>query len=443
MWAAVFALTVILAGAAGCGARRPPVDPALVALPSRQPVILVPGMIGTKLVNEETGKTVWGTGRALVTPRDGGYGMALPLDPEAAGSDPVEPTEAILRVRMLGVYTYPVYAPLVRLLEGNGYRLGDLDAPQRGDTLFLFGHEWRGSNVASAARLGEALERLRRVRGDETLRVTLICQSNGARIARYFIKYGGSSLEAAESGDARPPDNVRVDKLILVGTANGGAVRVLEQLNRGRSFASPLGRRLRPEALFTFRSLYQALPDYRDDYFVGENGETLDVDLYDPANWETYGWSIFDPEVARRADRERYQDLFGDVDDRTAFLATWLDRSRRLHALLDRDVPWFGDTRYYMIQNATLPTMDRAVLVREDGRWRTYFGDDRRVKRDPVLATLTVADGDGHAPAASQMDLSPQELDAIARDTVRVEGEHFPMIRGPEAEQAILEILRD
>ena len=86
------------------------------------------------------------------------------------------------------------------MLEANGYTLGDLDDPRPGESLFVFDYDWRRGNVESARMLSQALERLRVARGESALSVDLICQSNAARLARYYLKYDGASLADAEAG---------------------------------------------------------------------------------------------------------------------------------------------------------------------------------------------------------------------------------------------------
>ena len=67
-------------------------------------------------------------------------------------------------------------------------------------------------------------------------------------------------------------------------------MRILRELDRGRSYIPIINDR-QPETFFTFPALYEDLPAYRRDLFVGGDGEALDVDLYDAGAWTRYGWS--------------------------------------------------------------------------------------------------------------------------------------------------------
>ena len=86
-------------------------------------------------------------------------------------------------------------------------------------------------------------------------------------------------------------------------------------------------------------------------------------------------------------------------------------------------------------------TPERAVLVRQDGEWRTLFTGDREVDRRPALHDRVTTRGDGHATKRSQLWLSPQEKAALATAPLYVEGGHFELIHDREATRHLTEIL--
>jgi hypothetical protein len=439
-------LMVLLAAAllaAGCSQIVVPVMPAFVDEGEKVPVVLVPGITGTALRDPANGRLVWGDGLAVIRPHDGGYALVKPIGGGAERPGGGLETAGVLEAVRLGPIHKEVYGPIVRLLERHGYTAGELASPRPGDDLFLFGYDWRDENAASAARLAEALERLRRVRGVETLRVDLVCQSNGAHVCRWLARYGGASLEAAEQGAAGPPPGIRVDKLILVSSSNGGSIENLAWLDRGRRYVSLIGRRWSPEAILSIRAVFEDLPVYTRDLFIDESGEPLAVDLFDIESWRRYGWSIFSRRVAQRIERSGREDLFGDAAAREGYLARSLDRARRFHELLHRDAGGLGDVRYYMIQNVAADTPARAVLGRRGDGWRTRFPGDRWLRRRPRLASRLVEPGDGHATVASQLWLAPQERLALAAEPARVDGDHFELILAPAAQRQLLAYLRE
>jgi hypothetical protein len=439
-------LTLLVACA---GAPPPPVHPALRQRAEKTPVVLVPGLTGVTLEDRETGRVLWGRGWNLLFPRDSGHNLALPLrppGPDGFVASKLVAGQAIRSVSLLGIHV-DIYRPIFRLMEAQGYVTGDLDRPRPEDTFLPFDYDWRQDKIANARLLVERLERLRRVRGEDRLSVVLVCQSCGAHLCRWLTKYGGATLEEAEAGTAAPPATLHVADLVLIGSSNGGSLRILHEMDRGRKYLA-LGRKLQPEVLFSYRSLYQDLPAYRDDYFVDGEGRPLDLDLYDPESWRRYGWSVFDPRVRRRLARTARPDFFGTEKERFAYLARQLDRARRFQRLLKADAPGFGDTRYHSIQGMENPTPDRALVEREPGKggtegggWRLLFAGDKALKNRPDVASLLAVPGDEHATVASQNWLSTQELDALAEEPLYASGGHFELLLDPRTAERLLEIV--
>lgn len=415
------------------------------------PVIFVPGVTGTKLVDKRDGQVIWGISKNLLFPRDRGYQLALPLPGAAAGaSDTGEPAEhpqlhyetpePLWQLPLLPGFTKMIYRPLLEGFEEAGYRLGELSAPELGDDLFFFNYDWRYGNMESVRRLDDQLEALSEALGGAE--IDLVCQSNAAKICRWLAKYGTLDPNGAEAGESWQR-GYRVRKLVLVGASNNGALRVLQLLLQGRSYVPLFGRWMQPETFFTIRPLFEDLPADRRDLFFDETGKVLTVDLFDAKNWLEYGWSIFGPSARERLAAEPRADLFGTREDQFAYLEETLEQARRIQLLLAEDSAHFErGLRYYRLENDSLPTIDRALLTRDGDDWKTHFLGDRPVNRDPVLRKLASAIGDGHAVLASQRGLSPQENAAMA-DTRMVSGGHFEAIIEPDGLEAMLAFLAD
>ncbi|MEM6794481.1 MAG: hypothetical protein AAF725_10905 [Acidobacteriota bacterium] len=400
-------------------------------------MVLVPGITGTELRRRDAGEVEWGRGWNLISPHDGGYTLARPLsDPLNGPASDVEAGSVLEAVR-LGPIRKEVYGPIFDLLEAHGYARGDLSSPNAENDFYAFGYDWRGDNVYAAQLLRERLEALAAERGGN-LAVDLICQSNGAHICRYLLKYGGVSLSEAESGRGAAL-GFRIRKLILVGSSNGGSLRVLREIHRGRRYLPLIGRSLKPEVLFSFPSLFQDLVAHHEAPFIDPRGESLALDLFEPESWLEQGWSVFREEPRRRMARR--PDLFGDEPARLAYLRAALDRARRLHALLLQDVPDFPETRYYSVQNTMAPTPHRAVVGA--GEDRLLFTGDSRLEELLLEEDAVSRPGDGHATVDSQNALSPQEREAMALPKASVPGGHFELILEPATLQSLLEFLLD
>jgi len=414
---------VSLLGVVGCATTIPVVvDPAVETAPVRPTVIFVSGLTGSVLFDRVEQRVAWGDFRSGFLPRDLGYTTAVPIGP---AEDRIEARGPILDFKF-GLYHREVYSPIERSLEANGYRLGE--------DLFMFGYDWRRSNVDSARNLARLLDKV-----DPSRPVVLVCQSNGGFLCRWAARFGDVSLDEAERGVVRRPA-VSIDAIVFVGTSHTGSIRILREIDRGRKYVK-FGRFLTPELFFTYESLYQDLPPWREDLFIDDHGKPLDVDLFDAKTWERYGWAIFGSEATVRADER--PDIFGTREDRLAYLQRALDDARRFHAVL-RDGPLPSPTtRYYSIQNRTRPTIDRALLVRQNGEWRTLFMGDEFVRSHPEIEQLLVTLGDSHASVGGQDALPLREKAFVAAPTIEVDGDHLGVVQSPESMRAILQIIED
>ena len=422
----------------GCATSTPP-PPMLPSLAQRSPkvpVVLVPGITGSELRDRRTGELIWGLGKQIVSPHDGGYELVRPLSDPIDG--PAHHVEAgdVLSSMHLGPLKKTIYGPIPDMLKKHGYVFGNFRSPTAEADLFTYSYDWRGDNIFAAAELRKRLEALADQRGDG-FEVDLICQSNGAHICRYLLKYGGESLEQGEAGNARPSERFRIRKIILVGTSNGGSMRILREVHRGRKYLPLVGRTMQPEVLFSFPAIFQDLPAHIEEPFVDTQGAVVDLQLFDAQTWVRQGWSVFQPEAqARMAKRA---DLFGDSETQVSFLRKALDRAQRLHRLLAVDVPHFGNTRYYSLQNGYTPTPHLAVVTNPPER--LWFTDDKALEAKPYLQALISRPGDGHATVDSQAALSPQELNAFTHPPYLVQGGHFELILEPGSLRRLLDFL--
>ena len=390
-------------------------------------VVLVPGTTGSVLRSPTLNQIVWGLGRNLIRPHRRGYEMARDIN--SSGDEGAFLAMPLEEIRLLWMKK-PVYGPVLAALEEIGWRRGDFSAPSPAADLFLFAYDFRLDNLVSVGRLAAGLERIRRARGAERLPVTLLCQSNGSHICRYLVRYGGASMAEAESGRRRPA-TLDVKRVVLFSASNAGALRMLQLLDRGRHYLPPVGRKIAPEVLFTWPSIFQDLP-MAEDLFVDVDGRPVDVDLFDPDSWTEHGWSAFSDDARQRLSKRDVPALRTE-SERRDYLASVLPAAKRFRALLARDLQGPERPAYFLVGNGNLATSRRGVIVRAPGEasQTLYFGDDR-VAADPVLRRATSADGDGHATLESVMSLAESERDAMVEPLFTPEGKHFEMLLSPE-----------
>ncbi|MDQ3254974.1 MAG: hypothetical protein M3R15_13900 [Acidobacteriota bacterium] len=347
-------LLAALAPLSGCGARRTPnLERIFAATKTRKgkpPIIVVPGILGSQLVNQKTREVVWPSAFRSATD-----GLALPLSPDLAANRDGLVAERIVETAKLArlapeVYVY--YELLKALREYGGYRDGDWDHPPPdgdSDTLYVFPFDWRRDNVETARELVRRIEDLKRKLNRPDLRFNLVAHSMGGLVARYAARYGDADLPPA----GQPPQVTwagasGINKIFMFGTPNEGSAEALATLLDGYSIQEGLRRRLRllnklsREDAVTIPSIFQLLPHGRAAHFLDENLNALEIDLYDPETWRRYGWSpLVQPDYRARFVRGEMRDESavlasdGRAETLDAYLAAALDRARRFHESLD------------------------------------------------------------------------------------------------------------
>jgi hypothetical protein len=141
-------------------------------MPDRNPVIVIPGILGSKLIDRDSRRRVWGAfdpESVDPTTPEGARLISLPVEgnrPQSELRDGVEPNGVLdkVHVKLLGIpLDIPAYIGILTTLGVGGYRdeaLG-LHAIDYGDdhfTCFQFDYDWRRDNVENAKRLKQFIE---------------------------------------------------------------------------------------------------------------------------------------------------------------------------------------------------------------------------------------------------------------------------------------------
>jgi len=342
-------IAVSLVSSACISARRTPnLEHIFATARSRtgkRPVIVIPGILGTELINSKTHDTVWPS--AFRTSQEG-----LPISPDlAANHDDLVPGKIIETVKLARVLPEVyVYRDLLEALRRYaGYRDGDWNNPAADgyeDTFYVFPYDWRQDNVSNARELVRRIEQLKTKLQRPDLKFNVVAHSMGGLIARYAAMYGDADLPAGD-GPIQPTwrGAAHISKIVMIGTPNEGSADAFATLVEGYSITEGLRRRvpllnkLTAEDVVATPSVFQLLPHRAAVKFLDENLQPLSVDLYDAEVWKQYGWSVIysSPEF-----RRRYEGASGtsarngrSEDELDVYLAATLRRARRFHEALD------------------------------------------------------------------------------------------------------------
>ncbi|HEX8188551.1 MAG TPA: hypothetical protein VF586_09380 [Pyrinomonadaceae bacterium] len=424
----VFALAT-----AGCGARRTPdlgrIFAGVRGREGKRPVIVIPGILGSRIVNRRTGEVVWPS-----VFRSDVDGLSLPTTPDLSNNrDELVAARIIEGAKLAGNFGPEVYVYhyLIRALEDyGGYREGDWANPPEGgdrDTFYVFAYDWRRDNVESARLLVKRVEALKLKLGRPDLRFNVVAHSMGGLVARYAAMYGDRDLPP--EGSAPRPDWAGagfVNKIFMFGTPNAGSAEAFAVLLEGYSVTEGLRRRVRllnklsREDVLTAPSIFQLLPHGAAARFLDRDLRPLSVDLYDPATWRRYGWSAAnDPAFRAAYERGAARDEEapagrGTLADLDAYFDAALARARRFHEALD--APGSSDAaaapvKLFAFGGDCEETLSAPVVMQDGktGRWLTLTrpkslraSDGRRLRRGEVVRAM-YAPGDGRVTRDSLM----------------------------------------
>lgn len=285
------------------------------------PVIVIPGILGSALKDRESGRVVWGAFRGdYANPNrpDGARLVALPMQrgvPLHDLRDEVVPDGVLdrLRVSILGLpVELHAYLYVMHTLGVGGFRdetlgrTGDVIYPERHFTCFQFDYDWRRDNAENARRLHEfilekkryVLDELEKRYGDRRtdIKFDVVAHSMGALLLRYYLLYGPQPLP--DDGSLPVLDWAgaeHVDRAILVGPPNAGSLQTLLDLTRGASLAFLLPT-YPPEVIGTLPAPYQLLPRTRHRSVVdAADPDGTPIDLFDPEVWVQHGWGLAAP----------------------------------------------------------------------------------------------------------------------------------------------------
>jgi len=272
----------------------------------RTPVILIPGIMGSKISKWEGGslRNLW-PGAAnpiqrLNDHRELKNNVEKPDDYRDISDRPVVATDIIRNISVEGVPLKDFYGKLFSYLIGVGYSPYEVTLPsqrtikgcdknQVGADLFVFSYDWRNSNWTSARDLYEYVQCIKSIRGNPAdFKVHIIAHSMGGLVARRYI--------------LNNPGTHHVDRMVSLGTPWLGAPKFLNTLEFGEKFWDSQSLAILPttvkEIAPYIKGAHELIPSkaYVDDLVTlkpffpfGEDGWN-DFD-FDPAKSTKYSFS--------------------------------------------------------------------------------------------------------------------------------------------------------
>ena len=183
-------------------------------------VIVIPGILGSKLRDSESGQLVWGAfEKDTANPEtpEGARLIALPMKKGAPLSELTDNvhSDGALDIVKVSLFGLPIelnaYVNILSTLGAGGYLdemlasnpVNDIDYGNDHFTCFQFDYDWRLDNVENAKRLDAFIEekrayiieeyKKRGIQRDE-VKFDIVAHSMGGLVTRYFLRYGAEDL---------------------------------------------------------------------------------------------------------------------------------------------------------------------------------------------------------------------------------------------------------
>lgn len=355
---------------------------AMVQGTERQLLITVPGVLGSQLLDSQTGQVLWGDGIRLVANLNKPENLQKIALPFSDGTTPNHQLRDELRpglilqsttARLLGLpVEVQVYSGMMQTIRTGGWITEkELDKDEKGQaTSHQFAYDWRLDLDQLIAQFDLFVrDRFERRRLDQTQGMDLMAHSMGSLIARYYLMYGNQplpkdgSLPRLNWAGAKYFRNV-----IFVAPPNAGSVIAFHDLVNG-SPLGPLQPTLPPELTGSIFSTYILMPRTRHKRIVYA-GSDQSVDIYDPKIWQKFGWGLaagnidaylraIMPKVNSAKERRRRA---------LGFQAEALQRAKQFHKALDRpETALPNDLTVYLVVGGSHKTPANATVDPNNG----------------------------------------------------------------------------
>ncbi|MDX2275521.1 MAG: hypothetical protein NW206_08745 [Hyphomonadaceae bacterium] len=426
--------------------------------PDRNPIVVIPGLLGSRLRAPDGGRVIWGAfdgGAANPSTDEGARALAAPLELDvAAGESPgLADADGVLervRIRVGGIpFELAQYAQILATLGAGGYRdeslgLAGVDYGGEHFTCFQFAYDWRLDNAANATALKTFLDDKRHyvaqqyalrfglVVAPASIRFDVVAHSMGALLLRYFMRYGAAALPDQGALPINWEGAGYFERAVLVAPPNAGSLLTLLYLVEGRDFGRPLLPFYPPAILGTYASLYQLLPRPRHAPVVWSGASDAPLEnLFDPVIWRRYEWGLAD-RAQDRVRRALFPAISGEEDRLSVAYevqARLLRRARRFTAALDLSAGPTPGVEAMLVAGDTIDTPRTLGLDDRTGRLSVEAsgpGDGA------VLRTSALLDerGDRWSPMVD----SPLRFTT----TLLLGGDHLGLTRSPSFSDNVL-----
>ncbi|NVN96900.1 alpha/beta fold hydrolase, partial [Candidatus Nomurabacteria bacterium] len=243
-----------------------------VAPPTQDPVIIIPGIMGTELIRDYGDKNeIWPNILNLIIPGPDLYlnDLSFLSSGKEDSNYPIKAGDIIRSIKR-----NIIFDGLISELENSREY-------KEGKNLFVFPYDWRFSNVKNAELLKEKIDQVLLDTGKE--KVDIVAHSMGGLLSKEYIRQNGKE---------------KVDHLIFLGTPHLGAPKALKTLVYGDDMGISIGLGLLglnanrvKEISQNMPSIYELLPSRKyvsSLKYISENISSSEIKYLDYDSTENF-----------------------------------------------------------------------------------------------------------------------------------------------------------
>ncbi|MGI8669778.1 MAG: lipase/acyltransferase domain-containing protein [Aridibacter sp.] len=374
----------------------------------KRPIIIIPGILGSELVNKDTKEKVW-----FSFSRSGDDDLSLPITTDLKSSrDKLIPGDIIREVDVKLLPNIKVYQGVITSLEKyGGYEEASWDNPPKdiNDKFFVFPYDWRRDNVESAQLLIKKIDELRRKTKNPKIKFNVLAHSMGGLITRYALMYGSADLPNGVPKPTWAGENY-FGKIYFFGVPNEGSMETIDAVLKGTSSIGagadlPFLRNLSPLDIATMPAIFQLLPHPKTEHFYDEDLNDLKVNLYDVSTWKKYNWSVYSDDKILKdlspAELIKFEKYFEKV----------LNRAQKFHQALDAFTTKRISVGIFIIGGDCIDTLDAVIVYKDEKneKWKTltkpnsFKNSSGKKITDEMLKKIMIAPGDGRVTRRSTL----------------------------------------
>ncbi len=380
------------------------------------PVILIHGILGSRLDHKNTGDEYWPGNFWRILSSD--YeDIALDINKKTLMPDPTSLVATDVTDKVAGK---DYYGEIIDTLEKIGrYSRGRPGETQSPDDrkYYLFVYDWRNDNVQTARKLDDLIEQIRKDYDSPELKVDIVAHSMGGLVTRYYLRYGRDDVLDGNNFPVNGHGFSRVNKVVLLGTPNLGSVSALLEVIQGLKVGF---NRIPSYVMLTWPSTYQLFPHPIGNSMITLDGRRLDRDFFDSNIWQRFEWAIFDPGtrgtiIAKKG--ESYYNLL------VQYFNKQIERARRF--VWSLSVPTPESPVRYIVFGGDCELTPARLLVEEiegESMVRLYPEDIKHPIANIDYTFLMLEPGDGRVTKPSLF-----ARDALDPTIPRHRYSHFPL----------------